>query len=109
MLGRIFLSHDGSFVGGNDSWITKQSINLTYQNGRYEVYPAQNSVCVGNAILSSRGIRSYLVCSNGLGYSTLPQDFAIGGRDSLWGIAGYPKEFLRGKIAGRFELGYEFH
>jgi len=43
-----------------------------------------------------------------LGYSTLPQDFVLGGRNSLWGIAGYPEEVLRGKIASRFEFGYKF-
>jgi len=32
----------------------------------------------------------------------------LGGRDSFWGVAGYPKDVLRGRIAGRFELGYKF-
>ncbi|WP_367354302.1 hypothetical protein [Atribacter sp.] len=105
----FFLSHDGSFVGGNDSWITKQSINLTYQNGRYEVYPAQKTLFAWEMQSFRAGnIDHTWYAQMALGYSTLPQDFAIGGRDSLWGIAGYPKEFLRGKIAGRFELGYEF-
>ena len=105
----FFLSHDGSFIGGNDAWIIKQSYNLTYQNGRYELYPVQKG-------LFSWDIQSYRAgnvdhswyAHIALGQSTLPLDFALGGRDSFWGVAGYPKDVLRGRIAGRFELGYKF-
>lgn len=105
----FFLSLDGSIAEGNDSWITTQSFNLTYQNGNYELYSVQKGqFSWGIQAFRAGNVDHSWYAHVALGYSTLPQDFVFGGQDSLWGVAGYPEEILRGKIAGRFELGYKF-
>jgi len=105
----FFLSCDLSFSGGNDSWITDQSFNFTYRNGWDDFYPVQKSIFSWEVqSFRAGGTDHSWYAQFALGYSTLPQDFAIGGRDTFWSIAGYPEEILRGKIAGRFELSYNF-
>lgn len=39
-----------------------------------------------------------------LGTHNLPRFFALGGWETSWPVAGYPKETLRGRIAGRLRL-----
>ena len=98
-----------SFTGGNDCWLNSQSFNLTYRNGSYQNLPAQKSIFSWSTNYFRAGNTDHFwYALLALGYSTLPQDYTLGGRKTYWSVAGYPEDTLRGHIASRFELGYHF-